>query len=384
MKITVIPEVIGKTLNKFRNCMSKPQFAHFFAYCSGLIMVEKKNISQIAETIPNRNQSSLNRFLTGNVWDHEEARSRALSLVKPFIKEKAALVIDDTLAHKTGKCIEGAAVHYDNLHKRKCYGHSIVTSGYAQKNLFLPFSFKVYQRKEHLSPGARFMTKNELALGILKDALDFKKFYYLVVDAWYTNKIIMRFIKENNLYFIGDLKSNRKITIKKRRKSVEEHCLITKMKQLMIGNQLYRAYAEDGYLPGIGKMRIIFVQMYLDNEWTETKYLVTNMFHRTTMQCIAAFNQRHPIEAFHRDGKQELALETFHMRKYVGIVTHLTCVLIAYLLAVISKITSRMRGSIGDFCRKMKRKAEKHTLNLFMHCKANLKTKERAAAFFCS
>lgn len=382
MKITIIPEVLGRHLKTFRKLMSKPQFVHFSAYCTGLIAAEKKNISQIAHTLPHGHQSSLNRFLTKGVWDRELARSKALLLVKPFIKD-AVFIVDDTLAHKTGKHMEGAALHYDNLHKRKCFGHSIVTSGYSQNNAFIPFRLEVYQRKESLSPGSRFMTKNRLALGILKEALQFKQFRYLLIDAWYTNKKIIRFLREKRQHFIGDLKSNRNVTINKRRKSVQSHCFVTKMKEFVLNDCRYRAYMEDAYLPGIGKMKIVFAQAYLDNKWTETKYLVTDMFHLTAMQCIAAFNRRHAIEAFHRDGKQELALETFHMRKYVGVVTHLACVLIAYLLVILSKTASRMSGSIGDFCRKVKRKAQRHTLNLFMHCKASLKMKQQAASFIC-
>ena len=120
-----------------------------------------------------------------------------------------------------------------------------------------------------------------------------------------------------------------------------------------------------------------------DDGWTDVKYLVTNMFHLTVMQSIHAYCARHAIEGFHRDGKQEVALETFHMRKYAGVVTHLACVMISYLLVLLSKIVSGMRGTIGEICRKMRLKAERHTLNLFMHCKASLKMKQRAASFVC-
>ena len=238
MKITVIPEVLGRTLKNFRKCMSKPQFTHFSAYCTGLIAAEKKNIKQIAHALPHGHQSSLNRFITQGKWDHEQTRNTALDLVKPYVKD-AAFILDDSCAHKTGKKMEGAAFHYDHLHKRKCFGYSIVTSGYAQKKEFIPFRLAVYQRKESLAPGSRFMTKNELALLILKEALLFQSFQYVVVDAWYTNKKLLRFLLEHKQFFIGDLKSNRKVTIDKRKKAVADHCYTTKMKEYVIGDQTY-------------------------------------------------------------------------------------------------------------------------------------------------
>lgn len=363
--------------------MSKPQFAHFSAYCTGLITVEKKSISQIAHELPHGDQSSLNRFLTRGIWNHASARDKALDIVKPYAKN-SVFIIDDSCAHKTGEKMEGAAFHYDHLHKRKCYGYSIVTSGYAKKNQFIPFRCEVYQRKERLAPGSRFMTKNELALQILEEALLFQRFRYVVVDAWYTNKIILRFLYEHKQLFIGDLKCNRNVTIAMRKKAVADHCFITKMKELVIDNQLYRAYAEDAYLPGIGKARIIFSQLKRDDGWTDVKYLVTNMFHLTVMQNINSYLARQTIEGFHRDGKQELAFETFHMRKYAGVVTHLACVMICYLLVLLSKISLGMRGTIGEICRKIRKKAERHTVDLFMRCKATLKEKLRAAAFICS
>src|SRR3989344_5612156 len=274
MKITVIPEVLGRTLKNFRKLMSKPQFAHFSAYCTGLIAVEKKNIKQIAHALPHGDQSSLNRFITQGKWDHELARNKALTLVKPHIKN-AAFILDDSCAHKTGEKMEGAAFHYDHLHKRK----------------------------ESLAPDSRFMTKNELALQILEEALLFQPFRYVVVDAWYTNKIILRFLFEHKQFFIGDLKSNRNVTIGKRKKAVADHCYTTKMEENVIDNQTYRAYAEDAYLPGIGTARIIFSQLKRDDGWTDVKYLVTNMFHLTVPQSIHTYLARHPIEGFHRNGK---------------------------------------------------------------------------------
>ena len=197
--------------------------------------------------------------------------------------------------------MEGAAFHYDHLHKRKCFGYSIVTSGYAKKQQFVPFRLQVYQRKESLSQGSRFMTKNELALQILDEALSFQLFRYAVIDAWYTNKKVLRFIMEHRQSYIGDLKSNRKVTIRRVKKAVADHCYITKMQEYVIDDQLYRAYAEDAYLPGIGKARIIFSQLKRDDGWTDVKYLVTNMFHLTVIQSIHAYCARQAIEGFHRD-----------------------------------------------------------------------------------
>jgi hypothetical protein len=382
MKVTVIPDVLSQYLKTFRKLMSKPQFAHFSAYCTGLIMAEKKSIRQIANALPHGHQSSLNRFITRGKWNHEHARHKALDLVKPYARN-SAFIIDDSCAHKTGEKMEGAAFHYDHLHKKKCFGYSIVTSGYAKKRQFIPFRLRVYQRKERLAPGSRFCTKNELALQILEEALLFQSFRYAVVDAWYTNKKILRFIMEHKQLYMGDLKSNRKVTIRRAKKAVADHCYITKMQELVIDHQLYRAYAEDAYLPGIGRARIIFSQLKREDGWTDVKYLVTNMFHLTVMQSINAYLGRHAIEGFHRDAKQDVAFETFHMRKYAGVVTHLACVMISYLLILLSKIASGMRGTIGKICKKMRLKAERHTLNLFMSCKASLKTKQQAASFIC-
>lgn len=384
MKIAIIPEVISRHLKSFRRLMSKPQFAHFSAYCAGLIVSEEKSINQIAKSIPNRDQSSLNRFLTRGIWDKGAARKRALQMVKPSLGKHAVFIVDDTLAHKTGKKMEGAALHYDNLHKRKCFGHSIVTSGYATKGRFAPFRLAVYQRKGHLTQNTKFCTKNALAINILNEALSFHPFRYAVIDAWYTNKTVIGSLREQKQFFIGDLKCNRNITIGRVKKSVADHCFITKMKEYTINNQRYRAYVEDAYLPSIGKMKIVYCQMKHKNEWTGVKYLVTNMFHLTAMQCIAAYNARHAIEAFHRDGKQEVALETFHMRKYAGVVTHLTCVLISYLLLLLSKVVFGIRGTIGEICRNIRLQAEKHAIQAVMYCKARLKEKQRAVNFLCS
>lgn len=60
-----------KALEVFRPCFSKPQWAHFVAYLTGLLLGEKgeKNIQDIAgNLLDGGHQSSLNRFITKPRW----------------------------------------------------------------------------------------------------------------------------------------------------------------------------------------------------------------------------------------------------------------------------------------------------------------------------
>ena len=101
-----IPEVnvLNPIISFMKKCFTKPQFKQAKKYLTGLITLPKKSISSIsAASVKKQNQSSLNRFLTTATWDEKKLEDSYTKNVQHVLgREKASLIIDDSLSKKTG------------------------------------------------------------------------------------------------------------------------------------------------------------------------------------------------------------------------------------------------------------------------------------------
>jgi SRSO17 transposase len=108
-----------------------------------------KSVSNIAaSSVTQHNQSSLNRFLTCADWSAEALQYRYLKKVRhAFNREKASLVIDDSLSKKTGKHIAETQYHKDHSSEGYVFGHQIVTALVKAKEKVFPLFPKLYSKK---------------------------------------------------------------------------------------------------------------------------------------------------------------------------------------------------------------------------------------------
>ena len=106
----ILPKLkeVNKYLSFLKNCFTKPQFNHVKNYVGGLIALNKKTISSISNSSrEEKDQSNLNRFLTEAEWSEDEVQDRYVKKISHQTKRKpTSLIIDDSIAEKTGKHIE--------------------------------------------------------------------------------------------------------------------------------------------------------------------------------------------------------------------------------------------------------------------------------------
>lgn len=122
---------LNEMLNDYRSCMSKPQFKHLVTFVAGLMLKGRgeKNVMDIAtNALDDRSQSSLNRFLHGQVWPEAVEWQRLEEHTGGH--KSGVLVLDDTLIEKSGREIEGTGYLYDHSQNRNvwchCYGHRYI------------------------------------------------------------------------------------------------------------------------------------------------------------------------------------------------------------------------------------------------------------------
>lgn len=362
--ITEPPLLVKKYAAKFSTLFTKPQFAHFITYVTGLIVSTNKTIQGINNNfIVRKDQSNLNLFINESAWDEHALDNRRIELLKEHTRDTQAkdsfLVIDDTISHKSGKKIEQVELVFDHSIHKSVLGHQLVTSLLVSNDKHFPVGFRLYTRQKQDT--LAFKSKIQLAQELIKDACEKGiKFSCVIFDAWYLAKEITKLVNKLNKYWICPLKSNRIVIKQQQRIPLKEYVStipksLFKMKK--IKGTCYYYYAETVNVSKLGK--IFLAAYYKTSDFSDNiTILGSNALVWTPDKIIYSFTQRWSIETFYRDSKQNLGFEDYELRKLKGITRHWYLVFFAYTILQLSSheksltkwITSNLQ-TVGDQCR---------------------------------
>ena len=348
---------VDNLLKRFATTLSKPQIVHFEQITKGMLFSELKSINSYSKS-SNKDQSSLNRFMNSKAVNNSQINQLLISEIESKLDSNKELdfIFDDTIKHhKYGKQIYGIGRHHDHLEKGYSTGHSLVTGGLRQNNTFYPTNCELYQRKADVSETSAFKTKIEIAQAMLDEWLD--RVDNVLMDSWYCAQEILKKISKKGKIFFTMLKKDRNLKIgRKKVRQVQEWIKYIdprKYRVIEIGKQFHRVYETIGYLPKVGKVKVLFTCFYnpLTKKSKDIHYLCTNNLELSAKQILIKYQDRWPIETFHRDIKQNLGFEKCILRKEVGIKRHFLMQFIAHNLLVFSK---SKQVSCGEIQRELK------------------------------
>lgn len=370
-----IPKGIERLCKPFRRLLTKPQFQHFKVLVSGLIINDKKTIQEINDALSDKNQSSLNRFVTKSDWDIEKVNDMRVKQGKRLLSkdEDNFVIVDDFVCHKYGKHMEKANYHRSGVTKKKEWGHCITDSLCCNlKDEILPIRDDIYIRKEDIKEGETFKTKRQLALEHMDYATENKIPYTTVMaDSWFYGEDFIKEVKRREKHYIIGIKSSAKISINRKKRITVNDYLNTltddDFEFYRINEGYYFIHVKEVSIRGLGKNKLIISYKYGDEE--NIKCYITDRDDSNEM-LMNILVKRWDIECLHRDAKQHLGLEKYQVRKYRGIQVVVLAVLVAYTLLVLSvkklKIFDYVRISfgrglktIGEICRFMQLAAQK-------------------------
>ncbi len=159
-------------LSWFSDAFSRPSFRIFSSFIVGFIQLGKEaHTSSMVQSLSRsslfRSLSSFTRFLGKNTWAKEQLVEIALRRFFDTLRIKARcvvfLIIDDTIAQKSGKKIPGCSWHKDHAHNMaNVFGHQWVLSALLYKDFLLPLWARLYHGKATKGCG-RFHTKIAIA-----------------------------------------------------------------------------------------------------------------------------------------------------------------------------------------------------------------------------
>lgn len=157
--IVEYPSVVTAALPAFDHVFTKPQKNNFCKYVAGLILSPVHTISSMNSMfVGHRDQSSFNNFITDSTWSDDELEKarydfalNGLNASEVAREGECILLLDDTLAHKTGDHMEFAGNFFDDAEGTFTLAHDIVSSNLVKGRASIPLDFQIYLKEEQLN-----------------------------------------------------------------------------------------------------------------------------------------------------------------------------------------------------------------------------------------
>lgn len=355
-------------LGRFRDCfLQKRTMTHFDNYCRGLLSdLPRKSVEPIA-LASGTAVRTLQEFLVTTRWDQERTRDR---LQRDVAATAAALpadalgtigVIDETSCQKWGDQTPGVQRQYLGCVGKVDNGivtvHVGLSKGHFQAlldaDLYLPESWDQDRercRAAGIPDEVRYRPKWRIALDqVVRLSGNGVHFDWLVFDEGYGAAVpflnILNLVKQR---FVAEVPVNfmvRNLTTSVARRADERLSAAKakagrryRLKHQTVRDSVWRAVEARVWVEGHPQRLIAAI-----NEATgEVKYFLTNATDAPLARVLAVAFRRWTVEHSFRLAKQEAGLMHYEGGDYLGLIRHLTLVLV--VLGFVATHTERLRG----------------------------------------
>ena len=309
---------------------------------------------------------------------HEQVTYKAVQAFKP--SGKKAYVVDDTVAQRFGKKMPGISSHFDHTSGRHMMGQQVLSLGLSCDDGFVPLDSELFisQTKaialhEPFEDGrsivakryrtAQQCTKPEMVSAMVKRALTAGiTADYLLADAWFGTKGMIRLTQETALVPVLRMKKNNmkyRFSEFVRGKTVShewdiqalyKHC-VRKAWQPIRG-QKYQAKIVDVELNLAEskdpeewvKVRLLFVRGNAGETQTTTgkhdwAVFLTTDTNLSSAEILELYSLRWAIEVYFKEAKQHLGFLKEQSNHYAAYIASIHLTAIRFCLLVIAKQT---------------------------------------------
>jgi len=255
------------------------------------------------------------------------------------------LILDDTIARKSGKKIPGCAWYKDHAQNMaNVFGHQWLLSALLYRDFLIPLWTRLYHPKKTKGCG-RFQTKITMAkrmLKVLKLPIPCK--LYLLADSWYWAKELAQLCRKLGYHMISQLKSNSVIWIKGKRTKVstlaDTSLSYREVSLFLYGkNKTLKIAKFIGVIKDLGKVAVVIVK----EKKKKPYYLVSTNIHLSPIDVIKYYAKRWKIEQMIKDLKQRLGFADYQVRNLQAIHRHVALSLLSYFVLVLLKILQWLR-----------------------------------------
>jgi putative transposase len=252
----------------------------------------------LAEALQTVSHDRLTRLLRAD-WSGQRLLERAFHTL--FVWERGYLILDDTVIPKPfATAIEGLAWVYSSQDHKPIYGLSLVLLVWTNGTVRIPLGMRFWHKG---GP-----SKYALALELLSYARNRLRCRpeFVLFDAWYPSRAILKRIRAYGWYFVCRLKKKRRFN-----------------------GQALRAYRRHPYWAGTGwltgGLKVLVVRY-------GAKYFATNRLTLPAVEVRRLYRVRSQIEEVIRVCKDQLGLSGCQARSERAQVHHVACCLAAFCI----------------------------------------------------
>jgi putative transposase len=250
----------------------------------------------LAEALQTVSHDRLTRVLRGDWSGHTllELAWRTL-----FVCERGYLIIDDTVIPKPfATAIEGLAWVYSSQERKPVYGFALVLLVWTDGTVRIPLGMRFW----HKGGPSKYVLALEL-LSYARNRLHCRPDYVLF-DAWYPSRSLLKRIRDYGWYFVCRLKRNRRFN----GHAVRQH-------------RRHPYWTETGWLSGGLKVRVVRYGK---------RYYATNRLSLAAVEVRRLYQVRAQIEELIRVCKDQLGLARCQARSAGAQQHHIACCLSAF------------------------------------------------------
>lgn len=368
-------------------------------YARGLLLDgERKSAGAMAERLPDGNEQSLQQFISQSTWDFRSVRQRLALRVVPRLPPKGQWLFDDTGFPKQGRHSVGVARQYSGTLGKigNCQIGASMT--YATDGGSLPLDFELYLpevwtndpdrcRRAGVPSDATYQPKWKLALSMLDRVRDWGLPDQVVgADSGYGNVCEFRseLTQRQLLYMVGVDSDTGvwvppvevAVRLRKRRIRAPERYDYgdqrppsvlgvaqalpaeawqsvtwaegSRNKPLQSRFAVLRVRPSQGYHEGkpLRPLEWLLIE-WPEQEPNPTHYWLSTLPETTPLgELVCQAKWRWHVEQSYRELKDELGLDHFEGRSWVGWHRHVTMTMVAFGFLVLERLQGVERGHI--------------------------------------
>jgi putative transposase len=250
----------------------------------------------LAEALETVSHDGLTRMLQAD-WSGQRLLESACRML--FVWERGCLILDDTVIPKPfATAMESLAWVYSSQERKPVYGFSLVLLVWTNGTLRIPLGIRLWRK----GGPAKYALALEL-LSYARNRLCCRP-AYILFDAWYPSKALLKRIRDYGWYFVCRLKKNRRFN--------------------GLPLRAYRRHpdwAETGWLAG--GLKVLVVRY-------GAKYFATNRLTLPAAEVRQVYRIRAQIEEVIRVCKDQLGLSGCQARSERAQLHHMICCLVAF------------------------------------------------------
>ena len=302
--------------------------------------------------------------------------TKIISLFDNVPLSEKVLIVDDTIAPKTGKNMELVSYHFDHKVKKSILGYQYLQLGYHNGTNFFPLDFSINTSSKRRNKRIRDIDKRTVGFKRRKEALNKKtdvlismlerawnkdiNASFVLFDSWFAHDDIISRIYKIGYGVICRLKKGHvkygyngsKYTLKQIWKK------FAMKKASYIGNYGVKGVCLNAVLPKQGEVRILFIS---DSKKGFHAILSTDL-ELEASKIISYYARRWSIEVFFKDAKQMLYLGKEQSNIFDATVACYSIMMLRYLLLVYILNKNNITTPIGPLFRHL---AEEQSISYF-------------------